>query len=92
MNTSSCTDDATAQALAREKAIHYQFAVLTSILGVVVFFWLAASLFFIVNFYRPFTRPHATRRRRGAEDIEMSNRNSTHQEQEEGEFWAGHRS
>ncbi|RWA13153.1 hypothetical protein EKO27_g1947 [Xylaria grammica] len=87
-NTSSCTDGATAQALAREKAINYQFAVLTSVLGVVVFFWLAASLFFIVHFYRPCTRPHATR----AEDIEMSNRNSTHQEQEEGEFWAGHRS
>ncbi|TGJ88601.1 hypothetical protein E0Z10_g156 [Xylaria hypoxylon] len=91
MNNTNCPDVDTAAALAREASINYQFKVLTSVLGVVVVFWLSASIFFLFHFFKPFNRSDATRQQVEDDGIELPNRDTIMREREGDDFWTGHR-
>ncbi|KAK5626536.1 hypothetical protein RRF57_002251 [Xylaria bambusicola] len=71
MNISVCPhpDPAAVAATEREIFNNYQFKAMTSILGVVVVFWLCTSIFFIYHFYKS-TRANTIRRRFNEDQVE----------------------
>ncbi|KAF2971603.1 hypothetical protein GQX73_g1995 [Xylaria multiplex] len=75
-NSTNCSYvEMAAVAMAREASINYQFTVLSSILGIVVFFWLIVSIFFIHQAFKPSKRFETTGPQ-AQDDIELPNRNN----------------
>ncbi|KAI0505236.1 hypothetical protein F5B22DRAFT_651977 [Xylaria bambusicola] len=90
MNISICPhpDPVAVAAIEREVFSNYQFNVMTSILGVVVVFWLCTSVFFIYHFYKS-NRANATRRRFNEDQgIELRSGVNSVRIQDEFVFWA----